>query len=798
MHRRGRDRAVSEAAKARQRSLDRTHYSSRSPSPPSSASLSPRSPASRSPTPPLSLADRVHIAYAEDDIHLAKVLLLRLQGIEITSDSDPRIAAVTDEDFDACFIPFGRLDDGRGEPSSQPKPKVVSVDPDAHREDTLRAKEALWEAEARRFTEERARCAALKRRSADAMRAVSLEQERIRLVKQREAAAAAVDLRRRMKPTARTLNFSLVPPVPQPAQRFTYDFPFTPRNITPRTGPSRREQEARRPPVPPDVRHSPPRNVLQEPPREPTRVTFKQVLASMQGPLFPLLPCERTPLLSTKVRRQRELLEALLNAGVDLSASGKGKGRAVSVPRGCAVCAPSPVTPKSPSPLSSPNPSTPSSSGLSRAGSWLSFGGSSRSSTASTSTAPSSWAPSSSPSARSSFSSDSPILQSKRLSVSTWLPGARRTTSPGPVSAPARTCLCAHQQHCTRFPVQTHPLVPPEPPNARSTVRRRPAHMGGDEWRVQDGGLGTGMPFTLALGRLVALARNLQAAYVRAVVQGYGVSGEAYDAYDAYGDGSRERASPERESEDVGYSYPAEKPSPAPVLAPMPVPLACKLRVRPAGARACLVDVRCFLAPPASSSVTSSFSADDEPSTDAPAADDDLPDLAPIARLSPLAPTRRAPAPPMKTQLPARLPYALVFSPPAPLPKSPWAAGVGAGALPKSLRASYSWNANEDADSDTSDAESESEDEGEDPERSQAGSSASYRWTRPQRTVLRARAVPNSAFLRLKALHNNSPLHTGADPPPRRPRECVVGLGVDRAPGSGLRFVYAEARAVGV
>ncbi|KAJ7790362.1 hypothetical protein B0H14DRAFT_3501704 [Mycena olivaceomarginata] len=61
---------------------------------------------------------------------------------------------------------------------------------------------------------------------------VSLEAERVRL-KQKEAAAAAVDLRRRRtKPTARTLNFCLVPPVPQPPARFTYDFPFTPRNTT--------------------------------------------------------------------------------------------------------------------------------------------------------------------------------------------------------------------------------------------------------------------------------------------------------------------------------------------------------------------------------------------------------------------------------------------------------------------------------------------------------------------------------------------------------------------------------------
>ncbi|KAJ7769711.1 hypothetical protein B0H14DRAFT_3509426 [Mycena olivaceomarginata] len=65
-------------------------------------------------------------------------------------------------------------------------------------------------------------------------------------------------------------------------------------------------------------------------------------------------------------------------------------------------------------------------------------------------------------------------------------------------------------------------------------------------------------------------------------------------------------------------------------------------------------------------------------------------------------------------------------------------------------------------------------------------------------------AVPNRVFVRGKApplLHPDQvhiSLGAGQTPTPCRPRECVVGLGVDRAPGCGLRFVYANARAVGV
>ena len=56
------------------------------------------------PTPPQSLEDQIHEAYALDNIHLAKILYLKLQGIYVVDDSDPRIEQVREEDF-----PFGTL-----------------------------------------------------------------------------------------------------------------------------------------------------------------------------------------------------------------------------------------------------------------------------------------------------------------------------------------------------------------------------------------------------------------------------------------------------------------------------------------------------------------------------------------------------------------------------------------------------------------------------------------------------------------------------------------------------------------
>lgn len=56
------------------------------------------------PSPPQSLEDQIHEAYALDNIHLAKILYLKLQGIHVADDSDPRIEQVQEEDF-----PFGKL-----------------------------------------------------------------------------------------------------------------------------------------------------------------------------------------------------------------------------------------------------------------------------------------------------------------------------------------------------------------------------------------------------------------------------------------------------------------------------------------------------------------------------------------------------------------------------------------------------------------------------------------------------------------------------------------------------------------
>nr|GAT59827.1 predicted protein [Mycena chlorophos] len=740
---RGRDRSVALSAAARKASEERakasrrSRHSSLSPSPsPSPASSAFSSPRSHSPTPPLTLSDQIHIAYAADDLHLAKVLLLRLQGIEVTSDSDPRIAAVTEDAFHEYFVPYP-LDDTISvplKPTPKTRPSLPPPTEQERRRDNLKAKEKLWETEARRFAEEKLRWDSARRARLDQER----EQDRVRLIKQKEAAAAMVDLRRkRMKPAARTLNFALVPAVPPPPPKFTYDFPFTPRTARP----------------PPAPRISPvrrPEPVDEQQPRQPNRVSFQEVLACMQGDLFPILPEERIVPQSrtTKARRQAALREALLDAGITMTPPDpKGKGRAVPI-----RCTEVVRTPPSPS------PSTPSSSGLSRAGSWLSFGSSSRSST---STAPSSWISTES----SPITTKSPLRRLSVSSVSSWLPGARRTASPEAQSPRAHVhaadCRC---RDSARQLASAHPLM--DPPSSQTKASRS------DEMK---GSLAN------TLGRLTALAKSVQSAYVRAVVVGYGGPSPEWDQ-------------PEDEEYDLGLGCPPSPVKEVPRSAPIPPPprprllsTRIPLPIKPSGQRASVADVRDF--------VSSLTSVDD----DAPAnnSEDELVPSATLSQLTPRLP-RLVPTPPARTQLPATLPYDRVFAPPVPLPRSPWATLVAAGAAARVGAG--------DADVDVW-AEKAPTSISRDITDMLSSDWQSYE------PVLRDRAVPNPAFLRVKALHNYAAdvlwthassvgVSVGAMLPttPRWPKEAMVAQvpvpGARCAAGSRLRFVYSRERGV--
>ncbi|KAG5652928.1 hypothetical protein H0H81_003071 [Sphagnurus paluster] len=365
-HPRGRSRHVSHAALARHASEERR----RTPDEKSGADYydSP-------PSPPSSLVDQVHVAYAHDDIHLAKILLLRLKGIHVTAPDDPRIAAVKDEDFDFCFVPHGRLMDDEDEKALQERQRQeLERVSERRRLERLRDCERIWEQGKARLRE--AKALAKRLRDAEERRRVE-EQQQQQLAEEHRC-------RRRSRltmPVRTVVSYKLVastqPPADEP--KFVYDF------MMPRPAISKQPSKSKSP--------------LTRPLFDDSRtVPFSTVLASMQGPLF---PPESRPASSAQLnqhgrrRREAELLDSLLKVvewEVDERRRRKGKApeqpalrrrdSTKSTTSRCAAC-------------SSPSPSSSVSPAPSRR-SWLSFSSASSSTASTAATTPSSSPPSSS------------------------------------------------------------------------------------------------------------------------------------------------------------------------------------------------------------------------------------------------------------------------------------------------------------------------------------------------------------------------------------------------------------------
>jgi hypothetical protein len=401
---RGRSRQVSNTALARQASEERRSsqpniispipvkaarppsFRSSSPSPPSSASMSPDYdlPAS----PPRSLEDQVHVAYALDDIHLAKILLLRLKGIEVTSDDDPRIAAVQDEDFDFCFVPNGRLMDDTDEKAIKDmQTKELERMEERRRFDRLRICEKFWEDQKRRFREERLAVFRLRERKwmEEEDRRRTAEQQQKERHRIQRAAEKAVQRTR-----ARLVCYDNHPPTSEKraGQQFVYDVMIHSTSSSPTrfSSPTISHSKSKfRPPVFDDSRSIP----------------FTAVLESMQGSLFPASSEDSgnspSTSKSTSIARthdQRRLLDALL---IEIKwteeelRNRKGKQKVhfrTSLPcLACSIASPS---------TSHTSSTASSSSSVSRASSWLSFAASTSSSPTDPITPPTSPSPSTS------------------------------------------------------------------------------------------------------------------------------------------------------------------------------------------------------------------------------------------------------------------------------------------------------------------------------------------------------------------------------------------------------------------
>ncbi|KAH9897924.1 hypothetical protein C8Q73DRAFT_378029 [Cubamyces lactineus] len=431
------------------------------------------------PSPPRTLQDQMHVAYALENMHLAKVLLLKLRGIEVSGDDDPRIAQVRDEDFSSSFVPDGglRLDDATEARVREAERRAKEAEKRRAREERLRRCERVWECSARRLKTEKERIAREREAEARARRRAELEareRERERARKEEAARAARQSQLRIASGHPRQLlcydslrNADARFPKPHSPVKeredegsglFLYDImpspPSRPVSLSPPCSVSPTDKNSLS--LPRVQREM----ALKHAKSLSSSVPFSDVLIAMHGPLFVEDVASRP---HPRLRSHQAELLAMLLEPVDV-VDVKGKSREDSLPSKAAVSqkrphvqASAPARSSTLESLSSTSSGTPSSaSTVTRSGSWFSFG--SRSSMRSTSTALTT--PSTSPRTPSK-----PIIQSS----------APLSSSP-PSMESARTPRASSKRPAAlTVPALDHPLALPTPPRSKA---REPTALG--------------------------------------------------------------------------------------------------------------------------------------------------------------------------------------------------------------------------------------------------------------------------------------------------------------------------------
>ncbi|KAI5124131.1 hypothetical protein M0805_000942 [Coniferiporia weirii] len=248
------------------------------------------------PLPPRSVQDQMQEAYAADNMHLARVLFLKLQGIEVTSDDDPRIAQVRDEDF--VFVPGGELildDDSLAALNEQRKRR--------EKEEQVRKwkmRERAWEAEANRV---RATKALAHPRRKDATSPSGALRPRVRVNGRLQLSDPLL-----ANPADSLCRVSASAFVSQLLAHVKC-FPAFQRNDTS---------------PPPSCSFSSINVCNPEPPLSisssqrisagtaPARVSFEEIIRNLEGPLFPETDSTDTRCWQTRSRSQDVLLQSLL------------------------------------------------------------------------------------------------------------------------------------------------------------------------------------------------------------------------------------------------------------------------------------------------------------------------------------------------------------------------------------------------------------------------------------------------------------------------------------------------------
>ncbi|KAI0685085.1 hypothetical protein BC835DRAFT_1421617 [Cytidiella melzeri] len=345
------------------------------------------------PSPPRTLQDQMQVAYALDNMHLAKVLLLKLKGIEVTDDQDPRIAQVKDEDFSETFVPRGGLRMTKeaeqlcmeGQRRERERWRRIA------RDERLKICERIWDNGARSYQEAKARAARKKEAETRVRRLADLEarqRDRERVLG-RETTQDSPKHRRTMRTTcgvprpilsydtlpasySRQLSTSRSPPE-RGGSLLDYEYTMMCPTSSARVSNKPRSQPA-----------SPNSAYRELAALSSTNVPFSDVVLSMQGALFrddEITPCKRGKTL-VEIRLLETLLESPRGEvrSLERDKLTKGKARA-GVGEDCIACTHEYNSHRE---LSSSASSTTT---ITRSISWFSF--SSRSNTSTAATTPS-------------------------------------------------------------------------------------------------------------------------------------------------------------------------------------------------------------------------------------------------------------------------------------------------------------------------------------------------------------------------------------------------------------------------
>ncbi|TDL28170.1 hypothetical protein BD410DRAFT_348941 [Rickenella mellea] len=273
--------------------------------------------------PSRSLQDQMQEAYALDNMHLARILYLKLRGIEVTSDDDPRIAQVRDEDF--CFVPEGalRIDEECEKAIREGEKREKERREKLVKDRKLKERERVWEEEALRLRSEkqrvqRQRAESIATRETQRLDYKSKARPQLELSLPAENSSwrthsvGSPNARRVAMLTGTVSNLQQHSRASKPDDRFQYEV-MRPAASLPETrhfsGSSSSKRLSR-----PTATRAP-----------ASAVSFRDVVTRMEGRLFPV---DDTDVVRNQTQMQRELLDTLLTViDWEVGERRKGKGK---------------------------------------------------------------------------------------------------------------------------------------------------------------------------------------------------------------------------------------------------------------------------------------------------------------------------------------------------------------------------------------------------------------------------------------------------------------------------------------